>query len=89
MPNAIATYLKSENNNDDATNTIFDVLSEIAESVQEDLEELVGISNDKKTFISAPTKIFILILNTNVNTVDRIKKIVKIVIETTLKVCQE
>ena len=89
MPNAIATYLKSENNDDDATNRIFDVLSEIAESVQEDLEEIVGISNDKKTFTSAPTKIFILILNTNVNTVDRIKKIVKIVIETTLKVCQE
>ena len=54
---------------------------EIAESVQEDFEELVGISNDKMNFIRALTKIFMLLLcyflNTNVNTADKTKKYLK------------
>ena len=46
---AIASYVRSENNDNDATDGIFDTLGEIAESVQEEFEALVGISNDEKT----------------------------------------
>ena len=46
---AIASYVRSENNENDATDGIFDTLGEIAESVQEKFKALVGISNDKKT----------------------------------------
>ena len=59
---AIAAHVRSENNDDDVTDENFYTLGEIAESVQEDFEELVGISNNKKTFIRALTKIFALLL---------------------------
>ena len=41
-----------------------------------------------KKFIKALSKIFALLLNTNVNSVKKIKRIIKIAIETTLKVWQ-
>ena len=75
---AIAAHVKSENNDDDATDRFFDTLGEIAESVQENFEELAGISEDKRTFIKAITNIFMLLLNTNVNTVNSIKKYLKL-----------
>ena len=69
---AISEHVTFENENRDSTYRIFDVLDEIADSVQEDFEELVGISNHKKHFIRALTKIFTLLLNTKVDTVDKI-----------------
>ena len=66
--------VRSENNDNDATDGIFDTLGKITESVQKDFEELVRISNDKKAFVRALAKIFMLLLNTNVDTVDKIKK---------------
>ena len=86
---AIAAFVRSENNDSDATGGIFDTLSEIAESLQEDFAELIGISNNKKTFVRALAKIFTFFLNTNVDTVDNIRKIVKIAIETMLEIWQE
>ena len=50
---AIAAFVRSENNDNDAIDGIFITLAEIAESVQEDFEELVGISNGKNTFARA------------------------------------
>ena len=50
---------------------------------------MVRISNDKKTFVRALAKMFTLLLNTNVGTVNKIKQIVKIAIETTLKTWRE
>ena len=86
---AISEHVTFENKNRDSTDGIFDVLSKIADSVQEDFEELVGISSNKKHFIRALTKIFTLLLNTKVDTVEKIKKILKIAIDTTLKIWQE
>ena len=71
---AIDAFVRSENNDNDATDGIFDTLGKITESVQKDFEELVRISNDKKTFVRALAKIFMLLLNTNVDTVDKVKK---------------
>ena len=71
---AIDAFVRSENNDNDATGGIFDTLGKITESVQKDFEELVRISNDKKAFVRALAKIFMLLLNTNVDTVDKIKK---------------
>ena len=86
---AISEHVTFENKNRDSTDGIFDVLSKIADSVQEDFEELVGISSNKKHFIRALTKIFTLLLNTKVDTVEKIKKILKIAIDTMLKIWQE
>ena len=80
---AISEHVTFENENRDSTDGVFDMLGEIADSVQEDFEELVGISSNEKHFIRALTKLFTLPLNTKVDTVDKIKKIVKIAIDTT------
>ena len=86
---AISEHVTFEDENRDSTDGVFDVLGEIADSLQEDFEELLGISSNEKHFIRALTKIFTLLLNTKVDTVDKIKKIVKIAIDTTLKLWQE
>ena len=86
---AVSNFAQSKNGGSDSTDGIFDTLSEIAESVQDDFEVLIRISNDKKVVIRALTKVFTLLLNTNVDTVNKIKKILKIAIETTLKIWQE
>ena len=43
-----AALVRSEKNDDDVTDGIFDTLGDTAESVQEDFKELVGISDEKK-----------------------------------------
>ena len=57
---AIAAFVRYENRNNNVTDGFFDTLGEISESVQKDFDKLVGISNDKKTFVRAPAKIFTL-----------------------------
>ena len=71
---AISEHVTFENEIRDSTDGIFDVLGEIVDSVHEDFEELVGITSDKKHFMRALTKIFTLLLNTKVDTVEKIKK---------------
>ena len=63
-------------------------LNDLAESVQEDFEKLIFSDNNKKKFIKDLSKILALLLNTNVNTIGKIKTILKIFIETTLIIWQ-
>ena len=63
--------------------------SDISDSVQEELDKLLSGDNDKKMFVKALSKIFTLLLNTRVDTSEKIKRIIKIAIETTLKLWQE
>ena len=86
---AVSNFVQCKNGGSDSSDGIFDTLSETAESVIDDFEDIIRISNDKKFFIRALTKVFTLLLNTNVDTVNKIKKILKIAIETTLKIWQE
>ena len=85
----ISEHVKFEDEGKDSTGGLLNVLSDIADSVRKEFEELVGISNDKRHYITVLTKIFTLLLNTNVDTVEKIKRILKIAIETTLKIWQE
>ena len=86
---AISEHVKLEDEDKDSTDGVLNMLSKIADSVQEEFEELVGISNEKRHFIKALTKIFTLLLNSNVDSIRKIKKIIKMAIETTLKIWQE
>ena len=88
ITNQIQQFIRQENNNSDSTGGAFDLLSDLAESVQEDFDELIDVDRDKKKFIKALSKIFALLLNTNVNSVEKIKRIIKITTETTLKIWQ-
>ena len=69
----------------DSTDGIFDLLDNLTNSVQEDFDKIIGEDNDKKRFIKSLTCMFPLLLNTKVDTVNKIKRILKIVIETSLK----
>ena len=74
--------------NTDSTDGVFDFLEVLSARVQEEFEELLDGDIDKKRFVKALTLIFALLLNTKVNIADKIKRILKIAIETTIKIWQ-
>ena len=77
----LESYLSRESNDKDSTDNIFDLLLSIF--------DLVSGDSDKKRFLRALSRIFALLLNTKVNTAEKIKRILKIATETTLKIWQE
>ena len=81
--------MSKENNDKDSTDEIFDVLSQISDSAREEFDELLSRDNDKKIFIRALSKIVALLLNTKLDTAEKIKQIIKTAIEMTLKMWQE
>ena len=83
----IGEYLTKETDTD-STEGVFDFLENLTNRLQEDFDELIGEDTNKKRFLKALTQIFALLLNTNVDTTDKIKRILKTAIETTLKIWQ-
>ena len=77
----ISTYIRQENNNNDSTDGAFELLSGLMESVQEEFEELIGTDSDKRELIGVLSKIFALLLNTNVSIIKKIRRIIKIAID--------
>ena len=75
-------FLAEENYDSDETDGAFDFLNWISECAEEEFDELLNIDSDKKRFIKALSKIFVLLLNTNIDTVEKIRR----AIETTLKI---
>ena len=73
----------------DSTGGVFYFLENLTNRLQENFDELIGEGNDKKRFIKAMTRIFALLLNTKVETTDKIKRMLKIAVETTLEIWQE
>ena len=67
----------------------FDFLKDLSDSVQEEFEELIAGNSNKKHFVRELSRIFVLLLNTKVDTPEKIKRIINIVIETTIKIWQE
>lgn len=78
-------YLLEQTVEADSTDGIFDLRDNLTNRVQEDFDEIIGDDKDKKRFIKSLTCIFTLLLNTKVDTVNKIKRILKIAIKTTLK----
>ena len=70
----------------DLTDRVFNFLENLMDRLQEDFDEIIGEDNDKKRFIKSGTRIFALLLNTKVDTVNKIKRILKIAIKTMLKI---
>ena len=58
----------------DAEDGLFSIVESVTNRLQEDYDELIGDDTDKKRFIKSLTRVFALLLNTKVNTVDKIKK---------------
>ena len=87
--------IEIENTNVDATRIFEEMHKEIGyylilegNHLQEGFDELIGEDIDKKRFVKRFTRIFALLLNTKVDTADKIKRILEITIETTLKIWQ-
>ena len=84
----VENYLLGESEDTDSTDGVFDFLSTLSEKIQEEFDELLDGNTDKKRFLKALTKIFALLLNRKVDTPEKIKKILKIAVETTIKIWQ-
>ena len=85
----LEAFLARESSNKDSTDGAFNFWASISGSVQEKFEELISGDSNKKQFLRAFSRIFALLLNTKVVTAKKIKGILKIAIETTLKIWKE
>ena len=81
----IREYLTEEIDTD-STDGVFDLLENLTNRLHEDFDKLIGGDTDKKRFVKALMQIFALLLNTKVGTTDKIKRILKIATEATLKI---
>ena len=61
--------------NTDSTDGVFDFVETFSNQVRDNFDELIGQDTDKKRFIEALTRIFALLLNTKVDTADKINGI--------------
>ena len=78
----LEAFLSKENNEKDLTDGMFDFLGQISDSVQAEFHELLSGDSNKKRFVRVLSKMFAY---TKLDTVKKIKRIMKIAIETTLK----
>ena len=85
----LEAFLSRENNDNEATDRVFDFLSQSSDSVQEEFDKLLAADSDKKRFVRVLPRILALLLNTKVDTTEKIKRIIKIATETTFKIWQE
>ena len=81
-------YLLKEHVESDTTNGLFSIVESVTNRLQEDFDELIGQDTDKNRFVRSLTRVFALFLNTVVDTVNKIKRILCIAIETTLRIWQ-
>ena len=74
----LEVFLSTETNEVNEADEIFDLLRDLSDSVQEECEELVAGNSDKKHFIRALSRIFALLLNTKVDTPEKLKEYSKL-----------
>ena len=78
-------YLLEQSDDTDSTDGVLDFLAALSDKIWEEFEELLDGDSDKKRFLMVLTRLFALLLNTKVDMPEKIKKILKIAIETTVK----
>ena len=81
----VEEYLLEESDNADSTDRIFNFLSTLSDKIQEEFDELLDGNTNKKRFLRALTQIFALLLNIKVDMLEKIKRVLKIAVETTIK----
>lgn len=77
-------HFKSKSQDLDSTDGILDTVSKLPESVQEEFENLIGADSDKKNLIRSISKVISILLSERYNTVEKMTKLIRIAIETTL-----
>ena len=86
MEKELKQYLLEQQVEGDSTDGPFGLIESLTNRLQEDFDEIIGEDNNKKSFIKSLTHIFALLLNKKVDSVNKIKVILKIVIKTMLKI---
>ena len=84
--NNLENHLKDENKDTDTTDGIFDTITALSDEIRGEFEDLLEGDDGKKRFLKLLSKISTLLLNTKVGTADKIKKKIRIAIETTIKI---
>ena len=79
----------SDSDNTDSTAGTFYFLTKLSDQIQSGFEEVLDSNCNKKRFLRVLSEIFVLLLNTNIKTVEKIKNIYKIAMETTVKIWSE
>ena len=69
---ALDEFLLRENDSTDSTGSVFEFLAEISNQVQKEFNELLVEEKDKKRFLKSLSKILALLLNTKVNTAQKV-----------------
>ena len=82
----LEAFLAKENNDKEATDNVLNLLSTIPDSVQKEFGKLISSDRDKKRFDRELSKKFALLLNAKIDTAEKINRIIKIAIETTIKI---
>lgn len=78
-------YLLEQSEDVNSTDGVFEFLSSLSEKIQEEFNKLLGEDNEKR-FIKELAKVLALLLNGKFNTAEKIKKILKVAIETTINI---
>lgn len=86
MEKELKQYLLEQQVEGDSTDGPFDLIESLTNRLQEEFDEIIGEDNDKKSFIKSLTHIFAFLLTTKVDSVNKIKIILKIVIKKMLKI---
>ena len=85
MEKEINEFLLDQQVEGDSTDGTSNFLDNVTNRIQEEFDEIIEEDNDKKSFIKSLMHIFALLFNTKVDSVDKIKRTLKIAINTTLK----
>lgn len=70
----LETYLLGESDNSDLTDGVFNFLTILSDQIQSEFEDVIGGNRNKKWFVRALSNIFVLFLNTKVDTAEKIFK---------------
>ena len=70
----LGEYLVGESHDTDSTDGVFDFLIRLSQKIQEEFDRLLDGDSNKKCFLTVLTRIFALLLNTNVGTPAKIGK---------------
>ena len=81
-------YLTDQSADSDLTDGVFDLLAMLSDKIQEEFDELIGGESDKERFLRVLATIITLLLNTKVDTADKIKRILEITVKTVIELWQ-
>ena len=76
--NELEEYLLRKSDDTDSTDGVFNFLALLSDQIQLEFEEVLDSNSNKKWFLRTLSKIFALLLNTKLDTIEKIKKHLKL-----------